>query len=95
MKYCSNCGAELNENAVICVKCGAAVQQAAEDKVSVGLVILSIFIPLFGIIYWAVKAKETPKRAKACGIAALITIGVVVLLYIILIVGVIGLAANM
>lgn len=95
MKYCANCGAELNENAVVCVKCGAAVQKLAEDKVSVGLVILSIFIPLFGIIYWAVKAKETPKRAKACGIAALITIGVVVLLYIILIVGVIGLAANM
>ena len=26
MKYCSNCGAEINENAVVCVKCGAAVQ---------------------------------------------------------------------
>lgn len=83
MKYCANCGAELNENAVVCVKCGAAVQKLAEDKVSVGLVILSIFIPLFGIIYWPVKAKETPKRAKACGIAALITWGVCILFYII------------
>lgn len=25
MKYCSNCGAEINENAVVCVKCGAAL----------------------------------------------------------------------
>lgn len=83
MKYCANCGAELNENAAVCVKCGAAVQKLAEDKVSVGLVILSVFIPLFGIIYWPVKAKECPKRAKACGIAALITWGVGILLYII------------
>lgn len=29
MKYCSNCGAEINEGAVVCVKCGAAVQTAA------------------------------------------------------------------
>ena len=25
MKYCSNCGADVNENAVVCVKCGAAI----------------------------------------------------------------------
>ena len=28
MKYCSNCGAEINEGAVICVKCGCAVQNS-------------------------------------------------------------------
>ena len=26
MKYCSNCGAEINEAAAVCVKCGCAVQ---------------------------------------------------------------------
>ena len=26
MKYCSSCGAEVNEGAVVCVKCGCAVQ---------------------------------------------------------------------
>lgn len=25
MKYCKNCGAELNENAVVCIKCGVLV----------------------------------------------------------------------
>lgn len=85
MKYCSNCGAEIDENAVICVKCGCAVQgkgtqvATAEDTVSVGFVILSILIPLFGIIYWAVKAKECPKRAKACGIAGIISMVVSIL----------------
>ena len=83
-RYCTNCGAELNENAVVCVRCGAAVQTAAEDKVNAGFVVLSVFIPLFGVIYWGVKAKECPKGAKACGIAGLISWGVGILLSIIL-----------
>lgn len=29
MKYCSSCGAEINEGAAVCVKCGAAVQGVA------------------------------------------------------------------
>lgn len=29
MKYCSSCGAEINEGAAVCVKCGAAVQGIA------------------------------------------------------------------
>jgi len=28
MKYCTHCGAELNEEQVICVKCGCMVQNA-------------------------------------------------------------------
>ena len=27
--FCSNCGAEVNENAVVCVKCGCAVNKPA------------------------------------------------------------------
>ena len=27
--FCSNCGAEVNENAVVCVKCGCAVNRPA------------------------------------------------------------------
>lgn len=91
MKYCSNCGAEIDENAVICVKCGCAVRgksaqkvTADEDTVSVGFVILSVLIPLFGIIYWAVKAKESPRRAKACGIAGIISMVVSILFYVVL-----------
>lgn len=28
MKYCENCGAEINENAIICLKCGCAAEPA-------------------------------------------------------------------
>ena len=87
MKFCKNCGKELVDEAVVCPGCGASQNTynapAQTDSVSVGLVILSILIPLFGIIYWPVKAKETPKRAKACGIAAIISWVVNILLVII------------
>ena len=43
----------------------------AGDKASVGLCILAVLIPIFGVIYWAIKRKECPKRANACGIAGL------------------------
>lgn len=72
--FCKNCGKEIDDKAVVCVNCGAAVQgNSVEDKVSVGLCILSFIIPIFGIIYWPVKNKETPKRAKACGITAIVS----------------------
>ena len=45
------------------------------DEISVGLCILAVLIPLFGFIYWAVKHPEAPRRARACGISALIAFG--------------------
>lgn len=75
MKFCTNCGAEVHENAAICVKCGCPIQQEkkVDDSVSVGLVILALVIPLFGFIYWPTKSKELPNCARACGIAAIIS----------------------
>ena len=75
MKYCQSCGAEVNENAAVCVKCGCSIQQEkkVDGSASVGLVILAVLIPLFGIIYWPVKAKDRPNCARACGIAAIIS----------------------
>lgn len=32
MKYCSNCGSELNENATVCLKCGAGVPGSAVNS---------------------------------------------------------------
>ena len=85
MKFCSKCGKELVDEAVICPGCGCAVGEVpgvanpttnASDEVSIGLCVVSALIPLFGIIYWAAQAKTTPKKAKACGITALVSWGV-------------------
>lgn len=33
--YCSNCGAEANDNAVVCIKCGCALQKPNPNNPSV------------------------------------------------------------
>ena len=57
MKYCSNCGAEVNENVAVCVKCGFALKsnevttasnvQSQSSKASMVLGILAV---VFGAI---------------------------------------------
>ena len=79
MKYCSKCGKEILDEAIVCPHCGCAVvkpvtsTQLVNDEVSIGLCVLAALIPLFGIIYWPVKHKETPKKAQACGITAIVS----------------------
>ena len=57
--YCKNCGNQINENAVVCIHCGCAVdqqkqvQEQAPQKNNVIAIIgfvLSFFIPLAGLI---------------------------------------------
>ena len=83
MKYCSGCGKEIHEKAVICPFCGCAVPDAEDSKVNAGLVFLSVVFPFVGIILAiALHAKE-PKTAKACLKAAIITAVVEVVLWLI------------
>ena len=56
MKYCSQCGKELVDEAVVCPNCGCAVQAPAnqqEDKPSTGLNILAFLFPVIGLILFA------------------------------------------
>ena len=71
--YCSKCGKEIMDEAIICPGCGCAVKESkkVEDTVNGGLMLLSILIPLAGVILWPVKHKETPKAAMCYGIAGI------------------------
>ena len=81
MKFCQYCGAQIPDDAIHCPACGCAVnnqgtmnnQNAVDESVNGGLIVLAILIPLFGFIYWPVKAKSRPNCARACGIAAIIS----------------------
>lgn len=90
MKFCSKCGHELIDEAVVCTNCGCAVSSNAtskinqEDKPSVGLCVLSALIPLFGIIYWPVCHSKTPIKARYCGITGIISWAVCFVLYILI-----------
>ena len=68
MKYCSNCGKDLMDKAVICPHCGCAVQSITEDDVpSTVLNLLGFFIPIVGLILFLVYHDKAPKKAKAIG----------------------------
>ncbi|MGM9645732.1 MAG: zinc-ribbon domain-containing protein [Eubacteriales bacterium] len=74
MKFCSKCGKEIMDEAVVCPNCGCPVadQNNSKDQVNIGLCIVSALIPCVGIIWWIAKRKENPKEAKACGIVGIV-----------------------
>ena len=69
MKFCSTCGAELHDNAVVCVKCGCAVTpppSQTPDTRSKALNFASFICPIAGFILYGVLKDKTPIRAKGC-----------------------------
>lgn len=84
MKYCSHCGKEILDEAVICPHCGCMVgnpqytynQTPEADIPSTGLNVLSLFFPLVGLILYIVYADKAPKKAKAIGKFALIGVAI-------------------
>lgn len=86
MKYCQKCGAEIHDEAVICPKCGCQQSSAKpmpaneEGEKYTGLIILSVLIPLAGLIIFCVNNSTYPVKAKKCGTAALISFVVSVLI---------------
>jgi len=85
MKYCSKCGAEIAEEAVVCVKCGAEqnVLNNPKDKGGCGWGCLGFFVPVVGLILYIMWRDSHPKNAKASGIGAIVSVIMVVLFYIV------------
>ncbi len=76
MKYCSKCGKELVDEAVICPACGCSVAPTVavqeEDAPSTGFAVLGFFFPLVGLILYLLNKDKAPKKAKSAGKGALI-----------------------
>ena len=79
MKYCSKCGQEINDEAVICVHCGCAVVGANKarpeaDAPSAGWSILAWFLPVIGLILYFVWKDDKPLQAESvlCGLFAVL-----------------------
>lgn len=93
MKFCSKCGKELHDEAVMCVHCGCATEQSVTksgeaDAPSGGFWALGFFIPLAGLILYLVNKDTKPLKAKSAGKGALfgfITSMVVSIIYVILV----------
>lgn len=75
-QFCVHCGKalnDLNSSTNFNVNDGNFSNINSNDKVNIGLSILSWFIPLVGFILFLVNKKEKPKMAKSCGLCALIS----------------------
>lgn len=97
MKFCSDCGSELNENQNVCLKCGAIIKNtntrdisATRDKGSVGWALLGFFIPLLGFILYLLWKNTNPNDAKQAGTGAFISfisfISFIVLYFILMVI---------
>lgn len=80
MKFCSKCGKEILDEAVICPHCGCATTStkavSVEDAPNTGFAVLGFFFPLIGLILYLVNKDTAPLKAKSAGKGALV--GVIV-----------------
>ena len=87
MPYCSKCGAEMDDKASFCPKCGSDQRTTnpyqsprprppadPNDSGSIGWAILGFLVPLVGLILFLVWMNTRPKSGKMAGIGALINV---------------------
>lgn len=76
--FCSKCGKEINDEAVVCIHCGCttgsrkASIENSNDAPNAGFAVLGFFIPLVGLILYLVNKDTAPLKAKSAGKGALI-----------------------
>ena len=76
--FCSKCGKEVNDEAVVCIHCGCAIENKkssltdSNDAPNIGFAVLGFFIPLVGLILYLINKDTAPLKAKSAGKGALI-----------------------
>lgn len=95
MAFCKKCGAEIDDQATVCPKCGVSQETKLEVVDNGGFLwgLLGCCIPLVGLILFLVWKDTKPRTSKAAGIGALVAVIAYVLFYVLLFV--IGLGAAM
>lgn len=82
MAYCNKCGKEIDDQAVVCVHCGCETGYAAQNRkpnydpesgADFVEILLSLLIPIAGVIMYFVKKDTRPKAAKTCLLVGVIT----------------------
>jgi len=80
MKYCRNCGKEIDENAFVCPNCGVLVNEKKcsgfikEDKGGFGWGLLGFLVPVIGLFLYLIWKDDKPLTAKAIGLGAIIAL---------------------
>ena len=86
MAFCKNCGAQINDQVVVCPSCGVAQNNtpAVVDKGGFGWGLLGYCVPIVGLILFLVWKDTKPKTSKAAGIGALVSVILAVVVYVLM-----------
>ena len=95
MAFCKKCGAQIDDQAVVCPKCGVAqgAGMSTSDSGEILWGLLGCCIQLAGLILFLVWKDTKPKTSKAAGMGALVSVICGVLFYVLMFV--IGIGAAM
>lgn len=98
MAFCKNCGAQIDDRAVVCPKCGVPQNDTPPvvDNGGFGWGLLGCCVPIAGLILFLIWKDTKPKTAKAAGIGAIVSVVLGVLYYVlIMVIGVGAALSNM
>lgn len=87
MAFCKKCGAQIDDQAVICPKCGVPQgPQPAQGADNGGFLwnLLGFCVPLVGLILFLVWKDTKPVTGKAAGVGALVSVIVWVVFYVLM-----------
>ena len=99
-KFCTNCGNDLDDRAIMCPKCGIALTQTVANSgqtqsngMAIAGFVLSFFIPLLGLIFSILGLKRSKETNNGKGLSTAGIIISCITMVITLIIGIISFSA--
>lgn len=88
MKVCANCGGKIKSRQNFCPTCGQVAHLVVVDRGAARWAVLGFVCPVLGAILYLIWHKRRPNTAKSAGLGALISVGWVVSIMLMVVVGI-------